>query len=197
MVWEQEVYDIVMLTQLTERGVQKCYQYWGLDSNSSIECNEFKVHTREIKHGNGYQMSRLDLVNYKTQELRQITHWWYKNWPDQGIPCTKNILEFAKQINMQRNRLNQVKDTPLTVHCSAGIGRAGTFIALNNCLSELYHTGQINVARAVRTLRNQRAYCVCTKSQYRLIYKILFAWAKYYMNINKVTAQKICNIIES
>jgi len=196
MIWDQNVADIVMLTNLIENGFPKCHPYWGIASNSVVECGNFKVHTREIKNEGEYQMCRLELVNYETQEMRQITHWWYRNWADQGVTNTNSILKFAKQINIQRNNQTSVNETPLVVHCSAGIGRTGTFVALNNCLSELYHTGQINVGRVVRKIRDQRAYSVTTSDQYRLIYKTLLAWARDYMNLKDEVIQKIRKVVE-
>lgn len=67
--------------------------------------------------------------------------------------------------------------SPIVVHCSAGIGRTGTFLAIDISLRELEATGTVNIQKAVEKIRRQRAFCIQTEEQYAFCYAAVLEYA--------------------
>uniref|UniRef100_UPI00398E632E receptor-type tyrosine-protein phosphatase alpha-like n=1 Tax=Pristiophorus japonicus TaxID=55135 RepID=UPI00398E632E len=100
---------------------------------------------------------------------RTIRQFHYLQWPDQGVP--RNLIaayRLLKSIN-QSGRFYG----PIIIHCSAGVGRTGTFIAIDYLLKMAEEEGKVDVFQCVEDLRNQRSNMVQTQDQYRLIYNLL------------------------
>ncbi|XP_061182305.1 receptor-type tyrosine-protein phosphatase kappa-like [Saccostrea echinata] len=106
----------------------------------------------------------------KQNEQRIIRHFHFTAWPDKGVPLyASSLVHFHSKV---KNTSAQAKG-PLIVHCSAGIGRTGTFIALDFLIQQAKESGFIDVFRCVETLRRQRVHMVQTLEQYIFLHDAL------------------------
>uniref|UniRef100_K1QG63 protein-tyrosine-phosphatase n=1 Tax=Magallana gigas TaxID=29159 RepID=K1QG63_MAGGI len=107
----------------------------------------------------------------KTQETRQITHLQYTSWPDHGTPNPLELLSFYHYVS---RAMEQHPEQKLVVHCSAGIGRTGTFIALDALHREGVKKGKINIVEYVHTMREDRMNMIQNTNQYKFLYHALY-----------------------
>jgi protein tyrosine phosphatase len=174
MVWEQNSKIVVMLTKEVEGGRAKCVKYWP-DKDSRIY-DDIRVSPESIDLSSKQVTTRhLILEHLKTNEKRKVVHYQYKEWPDHGLPSSTkaflHLVHSAKRVD---------KDGPIVVHCSAGIGRSGTFCAVHALVQkmreELKTKGSLpplNIVETVLNLRDQRPGMVQTKEQYMFCYLAL------------------------
>ncbi|XP_037040712.1 tyrosine-protein phosphatase non-receptor type 9 isoform X2 [Bradysia coprophila] len=176
MVWEQHCLVIVMTTRVLERGRTKCGQYWETDEGGEWEHGSFRVRTISVESNEEYTVSTLELTNSKTDESRIVSHWQFTSWPDYGVPSSAMaMLNFLQRVREQQAKMvKDMDDTwaghgrgpPIIVHCSAGIGRTGTFITLDICISRLEDVGTADIRGTVEKIRSQRAYSIQMPDQY-------------------------------
>ncbi|XP_053399763.1 receptor-type tyrosine-protein phosphatase epsilon-like isoform X4 [Mercenaria mercenaria] len=161
MIWQQRCTDIVMLTNIFELGVQKCLQYWPRN-DESISFGNIAVKLLKEEKSSDFVIRNLE-INHKGDETRIVKQYHFTSWPDKTTPDTAWSL-----VNFWRIVREGTIDAkyPIVVHCSAGIGRTGTFIALDNLYNQAVTEGSIRPAQMVETLRRQRTYMVQTKEQY-------------------------------
>ncbi|XP_048484673.1 tyrosine-protein phosphatase non-receptor type 9 isoform X3 [Plutella xylostella] len=143
MVWEQHSLVIVMTTRAVERGRVKCGQYWPAAGRAVH--GHLAVTARSVVQREHATVSLLTLTNLQTNESRPIWHGQYTCWPDYGVPGggrAAPVLEFLAMVRRaQADATAQLGDKwvghsrgpPIIVHCSAGIGRTGTFLTLDIC----------------------------------------------------------------
>jgi len=200
MCWQEEVSVVIMLTQPYEKGQEKCMVYYpdrvGCinecdDGQFTVECmakrEEERTEIRELKVTRVVEKEGEDGEVEKIEEVRTLWHFLFLGWPDFDVPKTKkDELALLHLIKISRFRIDgpeneDEKDTkPRIVHCSAGVGRTGTFIALDHLIGELeaggfdgLEEGVDPVFETVKKLRDQRMMMVYKESQYAFIYKIL------------------------
>ncbi|KAG9342464.1 hypothetical protein JZ751_016466 [Albula glossodonta] len=188
MVWEQMVLIIVMTTRVVERGRVKCGQYWPLEAGCAEEHGQFLVRNIRIEMFQDFKLSHLELCNNETGERRDVAHYLYMSWPDFGIPKSASaMLDFRNQVKQHQEAAFQAICTdwtgppegpPVVVHCSAGIGRTGTFCTLDICLSRLEDIGTVDVKQTVRRMRTQRAFSIQTWDQYYFCYMAVIEYAQ-------------------
>ncbi|XP_012230873.2 receptor-type tyrosine-protein phosphatase H isoform X1 [Linepithema humile] len=167
MVDQYNINIIVMLTQLVEKGKEKCHQYYPTIretfryENMTIRCTselDFRTHTQRT------------LILQKENKKRSITHLHFKDWPDHDVP-----EDFDAMINfcqIMRRNISANKDF-IVVHCSAGIGRTGTLIAIDILLQHLRDDRKLDVFGTVYRLRHNRINMVQRESQYAYIYNCI------------------------
>ncbi|XP_067642390.1 tyrosine-protein phosphatase non-receptor type 9 isoform X2 [Eurosta solidaginis] len=187
MIWEQHCLVVVMTTRVMERGRVKCGQYWEPTENSSLEFGNFHVRTLSIEINEDYTVASLQLKNLKTDEIRNVSHWQFTSWPDYGVPSTAMaMLNFLQKVReKQAAMVKALGDTwaghargpPIVVHCSAGIGRTGTFITLDICISRLEDVGTADIRGTVEKIRSQRAYSIQMPDQYVFCHLALIEYA--------------------
>ena len=175
MVWETHCAVIVMMTNVVENGCIKCNRYWnemGTITIGDIKVKSMGYHsiTRSLR------MRRFEVENTNdSSNKRLISHFQYLDWPDHGIPKDiQSFLDLVKVVDSEEVNSNGV---PLIVHCSAGIGRTGTFCAvhitnqvINECVERERRLPPINIFKTVLDLREQRPGMVQTKEQYQFCY---------------------------
>ncbi|XP_059402807.1 tyrosine-protein phosphatase non-receptor type 9-like [Carassius carassius] len=176
MVWEQSVLVIVMTTRTDEGGRRKCGQYWPKEEGGQEVYGHIAVVNHRVDKHAHYNQTTLELHNTETFEQRQVTHFQFLSWPDYGVPSSAlSLIDFLGAVKHQQQWAvqafgSQWRGHPLgpsmVVHCSAGIGRTGTFCALDICLSQLQDVGTLNVCQTVRRMRAQRAFSIQTPEQY-------------------------------
>ncbi|CAB0005075.1 unnamed protein product [Nesidiocoris tenuis] len=187
MVWEQGAVVVVMTTRVVERGRHKCWQYWPSDASANQIHGQFSVTTVAVESHADYVVSYLRLVNNKTEESRHIEHLQYISWPDYGVPENAiAMLEFLQLVRSTQDRLvasmgdtwaGHPRGPPVIVHCSAGIGRTGTFCTLDICINRLDETGTVDVRGTVEKIRGQRAFSIQMPDQYIFCHLALVEYA--------------------
>ncbi|KAK9743602.1 Protein-tyrosine phosphatase [Popillia japonica] len=187
MVWEQHSLVIVMTTRVMERGRPKCLQYWPNDVDGEMTYGDFKIRTISIESNSDYTLSSLILTNLKTEENRDVSHWQFTSWPDYGVPqSAKAMIEFLERVRVQQANMvaalgdvwaGHPRGPPIIVHCSAGIGRTGTFCTLDICISRLEDVGTADIRGTVERIRSQRAYSIQMPDQYVFCHLALIEYA--------------------
>ncbi|GAB1859994.1 Tyrosine-protein phosphatase non-receptor type 9 [Camponotus japonicus] len=187
MVWEQQTLVIVMTTRVVERGRTKCTQYWNPEPGYDVQVGGFTITTLEVDKNRDYTISMLLITNTKTDETREVCHMLYTAWPDYGVPKSASaLLQFLSLVRQQQSKLlasrgdtwaGHPRGPPIVVHCSAGIGRTGTFCTLDICISRLEDTGTVDVRGTVEKIRAQRAYSIQMPDQYFFCHVALVEYA--------------------
>ncbi|KAM8721475.1 hypothetical protein ACLKA7_007364 [Drosophila subpalustris] len=187
MIWEQHCLVIVMTTRVMERGRVKCGQYWEPTEDSSLEFGNYHVRTISVECNEDYTVASLELRNLKTDEIRNVSHWQFTSWPDYGVPSSAMaMLNFLQKVRDKQAQLvrslgdtwaGHVRGPPIVVHCSAGIGRTGTFITLDICISRLEDVGTADIRGTVEKIRSQRAYSIQMPDQYVFCHLALIEYA--------------------
>ncbi|XP_017063998.1 tyrosine-protein phosphatase non-receptor type 9 isoform X2 [Drosophila eugracilis] len=187
MIWEQHCLVIVMTTRVMERGRVKCGQYWEPTEESSLEFGDYHVRTISVECNEDYMVASLELRNIKTDEIRNVSHWQFTSWPDYGVPSSAMaMLNFLQKVREKQAQLvaglgdtwaGHARGPPIVVHCSAGIGRTGTFITLDICISRLEDVGTADIRGTVEKIRSQRAYSIQMPDQYVFCHLALIEYA--------------------
>uniref|UniRef100_A0A3B3H9L5 protein-tyrosine-phosphatase n=1 Tax=Oryzias latipes TaxID=8090 RepID=A0A3B3H9L5_ORYLA len=162
MVWEQNVHNVVMVTQCVEKGRVKCDHYWPFDQDplyygdlivqmlSESVLSEWTIREFRICSEEQLSFSRL------------VRQFHYTVWPDHGIPDnTQSLIQFVRTVRDYVNR--SPGSGPTVVHCSAGVGRSGTFIVLDRVLQQLDVRDTVDIYGAVFDLRLHRSHMVQTE----------------------------------
>ncbi|KAL5482193.1 hypothetical protein EMCRGX_G022488 [Ephydatia muelleri] len=173
MVWECSVDMIVMLTKCCENGQSKCEQYWAGKVGGAFETGLFSIVTASFVHMLDYEIRTLVLTNNSdpNSKPRKLTHYYYTAWPDHGVPRNpSSMVGFVRQIQRAHARNEGV---PLLVHCSAGVGRTGTFMVLDAMLKRIVWEGTVDVYGFLKHIRSQRCMLVQTVDQFSFIHDVL------------------------
>ncbi|XP_071106715.1 receptor-type tyrosine-protein phosphatase epsilon-like [Haliotis cracherodii] len=165
MVWQQRVGKIVMVTQLKEMQKVKCERYWP-DKDKSKHCGDLTIGLESTVTRTDYTIRKLTVKNAKGSETRRVIHFQFLTWPDHDVPSAPALVSFWKRIK----QLDGGEDRPLLVHCSAGVGRTGTFIALDYLMDQAEAEHRVNVFQCVSRMRQARMNMVQTVNQFEFVH---------------------------
>lgn len=161
MIWEQHLEIIVMLTNLEEYNKSKCAKYWPEKVFDSKQFGDICVKFIVERKTGDYIVRSLDVTKSnligEEEDHRQITQYHYLTWKDFMAPeHPHGIIKFIRQINS----VYSVQRGPILVHCSAGVGRTGTLVALDSLVQQLEEENMVSIFNTVCDLRHQRNFLV-------------------------------------
>uniref|UniRef100_A0A1A7YCV8 Protein tyrosine phosphatase, receptor type, h n=1 Tax=Iconisemion striatum TaxID=60296 RepID=A0A1A7YCV8_9TELE len=164
MVWEQRVKGIVMVTNCVESGRTKCECYWPEDQKPCLYGDLLVTMSSEQKEPN-WTLRDFRVKNTNNSEERTVKHFHFTAWPDHGVPQgTQVLIQFRGLVRQHIE--SQGITSPTVVHCSAGVGRTGTLIALDVLLQQLEKERAVGINDFVHRMRQHRSHMVQTESQY-------------------------------
>uniref|UniRef100_F1MGT8 protein-tyrosine-phosphatase n=2 Tax=Bos TaxID=9903 RepID=F1MGT8_BOVIN len=171
MVWEQQSHTLVMLTNCVESGRVKCEHYWPLDAQPFTH-GHLQVTLVGEEVAENWAVRNLKLCHVQQQKTLPVRQFHYMTWPDHGVPHSPDpLLAFWR---MLRQWLDQtVGGGPPIVHCSAGVGRTGTLIALDVLLRQLECEGLVGPFGYVKKMRESRPLMVQTEAQYVFLHQCI------------------------
>ncbi|XP_063446352.1 uncharacterized protein LOC134725939 [Mytilus trossulus] len=169
MIWQENVGKIVMVTKLEEERRKKCEQYWPKTINKAIMIDNFRLTmTAEICHT--VYVYRLIILHNKTKKQeRKVHHFHFTQWPDHGIPDSIKLVNFYRKVKAEKGD----NDGQIVVHCSAGVGRTGTFIAVDALYGHGKNVGYVDIMEYVQMMRKDRMNMVQTHEQYAIVFEAL------------------------
>ncbi|XP_077067511.1 receptor-type tyrosine-protein phosphatase eta [Siphateles boraxobius] len=162
MIWEKNVYTVVMLTRCNEQGRVKCEKYWPSETNLY---HNISVTTTSDISLDSWTIRDFRIKNVKTAETRYVRQFHFTAWPDHGVPETTEVLIDFR--HLVREHMDQYsRHSPTVVHCSAGVGRTGTFIAIDQLIFQIERESTVDIYGIVNDMRMHRALMVQTEEQY-------------------------------
>ncbi|XP_078497159.1 receptor-type tyrosine-protein phosphatase C isoform X2 [Lissotriton helveticus] len=177
MIWEQKSTIIVMVTRCEEGNRVKCAQYWPTMETGTLKFGNITVVIKEEKKCPDYIIRKLQISNKneKTPE-RDITHIQFISWPDHGVPDDPYLL---LKLRRRVTAFSNFFSGPIVVHCSAGVGRTGTYISIDAMMEGLDSENRVDVYGFVVSLRRQRCLMVQVEAQYILIHHALVEYCLF------------------
>lgn len=182
MIWQTGSRVIVMVTLNIENEMMKCDRYWPSVEERVMKAGVYTIEYIAVEMHDDFIITHLKLTNTRSEVSRDIWHLQFISWPDFGTPTTATALLKYRE-NVLKKQLDAIELTggptypPIVVHCSAGVGRSGTFITIDICIQKLETTGFVDVKSVVEKLREQRYLSIQTKDQYRFCYKSIVEYA--------------------
>lgn len=184
MIWQERCCVIVMTTKEVERGKIKAVRYW-LPFGDSSDSDERKlpvykgtiiVKTVAEHKDKDYVIREFEVKKEhddgKVEPTRKVFQYHFMTWPDYGVPGDPgSVLDFLNIVNSKQESIEGAG--PIVVHCSAGIGRTGTFIVIDMILNQIKTYGmdcEIDIQKTIQMVRSQRSGMVQTEAQYKFVY---------------------------
>ncbi|EDO35064.1 predicted protein, partial [Nematostella vectensis] len=172
LIWEKGCTTIVMLGDTEHKLRSDCERYWPEDGHQ--EYGDVAVSVVDVTHMTDWTV-RTFLVwvrlHPECMDKREVTQFQFTAWPDQGVP--ENTAPLIIFHHKYRYHLSSEETGPILVHCGAGVGRTGTFIAIDSLMDQMMMEGVVDVYGFVAQMRTQRNFMVQTHEQYAFIYDVL------------------------
>lgn len=171
MIWQENSRVIVMTTKEVERGKAKCARYWP-EEGQTKECGKITLKNVAESATVDYTLREFTVTKEGESDERKVFHYHFQAWPDHGVPSDPGcVLNFLHDVNKRQEWIEDAG--PVVVHCSAGIGRTGTFIVIDTIINQVKKHGlncEIDIQRTIQMVRSQRSGMVQTEAQYKFVY---------------------------
>ncbi|XP_072172513.1 uncharacterized protein [Diadema setosum] len=167
MIWQYECKKVIMLTNIVEGKKKKCEQYW--PGMTPCSFGEFRIVLQENQVTENYTIRRFNVEMAGVH--RGVVQYHYTTWPDMGVP--EQPSQLMNFIEVTREMEEGASKSPIVVHCSAGVGRTGTFITLDAMLDQMNAEGAVGIFNFIASMRRHRAKMVQVVEQYQFIYATL------------------------
>ncbi|XP_035019395.1 tyrosine-protein phosphatase non-receptor type 2a [Hippoglossus stenolepis] len=193
MVWEQCCKAVIMLNRVIEKGSEKCAQYWPTSEELQMSFTDtgFVVRLISEEDQSYFTIRLLELQNTKTGESREVYHFHYTTWPDFGVPeSPASFLNFL--LKVRESGSLSPEHGPSVVHCSAGIGRSGTFALVDTCLvlmDRCKSRSSVDIQKVLLDMREYRMGLIQTPDQLRFSYMAVIEGAKIILTDNSAAQQ--------
>eukprot|EP00731_Ephydatia_muelleri_P037068 Em0390g1a len=170
LVWQEGVTTIAMVTNIKEDGKVKCNQYWAESGHQ--EFGPFSIAITDQDDFADYIIRSFE-VALSGSTPRKVTQFHFTGWPDHGVPgYATSLLAFHRKVKSKHNGTKG----PLLVHCSAGVGRTGTLIAMDIVMEQIEKERLVDIAGTIRNMRQQRMKMVQTLDQYIFLHDAIFEY---------------------
>uniref|UniRef100_A0A8C0X6X4 Receptor-type tyrosine-protein phosphatase H n=1 Tax=Castor canadensis TaxID=51338 RepID=A0A8C0X6X4_CASCN len=174
LVWEQQSHTLIMLTNCMESGRVKCEHYWPLDAQPCTY-GHLQVTLVGEEVTENWTVRNLQLLHMEKQKSLAVRQFHYLAWPDHGVPHSPDpLLAFWKTLRLWLDQ--NTGGGPPIVHCSAGVGRTGTLIALDVLLRQLECEGLVGPFSFVKKMRESRPLMVQTEAQYVFLHQCILRY---------------------
>eukprot|EP00073_Rattus_norvegicus_P019649 XP_006229317.1 PREDICTED: tyrosine-protein phosphatase non-receptor type 5 isoform X3 [Rattus norvegicus] len=172
MVWQERTPIIVMITNIEEMN-EKCTEYW---PEEQVVHDGVEITVQKVIHTEDYRL-RLISLRRGTEE-RGLKHYWFTSWPDQKTPDrAPPLLHLVREVE-EAAQQEGPHCSPIIVHCSAGIGRTGCFIATSICCQQLRREGVVDILKTTCQLRQDRGGMIQTCEQYQFVHHAMSLYEK-------------------
>ncbi|XP_050809658.1 tyrosine-protein phosphatase non-receptor type 5 isoform X3 [Gopherus flavomarginatus] len=153
--------------------IRKCTEYW---PEEQVTYEGIEITVDQVIQADDYRLRLITLK--KDGEVRNLRHYWYTSWPDQKTPDqAPALLQLVREVEEAMQRAEE-KNAPVIVHCSAGIGRTGCFIATSICCKQLKYEGITDILRTTCQLRLDRGGMIQTCEQYQFVHHVMSLYEK-------------------
>ncbi|CAG2257823.1 Tyrosine-protein phosphatase non-receptor type 7,Receptor-type tyrosine-protein phosphatase R,Tyrosine-protein phosphatase non-receptor type 5,Receptor-type tyrosine-protein phosphatase beta,Receptor-type tyrosine-protein phosphatase N2 [Mytilus edulis] len=171
MIWQEKVGKIVMVTKLEEKKgmYQKNVKYWPQNINRAIVVDNYRLTMKEEIHYTVYSYRLIILHNKMNKQERKVHQFHFTQWPDHGVPDSIKLVKFYRKVRSEKCD----NSGPTLVHCSAGIGRTGTFIAIDALYEYGKKVGHVDIMEYVQMMRKDRMNMIQTHEQYEIVFEAL------------------------
>ncbi|XP_071119356.1 uncharacterized protein [Haliotis cracherodii] len=175
MIWQLNTSKIVMLTNIVEEGRMKCVMYWPEHSAGAVQYGNMVIECTTEEVLAHYTIRTLKICKIKQEQsksssVRIVKHFHFTSWPDKGVPTdVASLVEFYYKVKNTPTH----GQGPMVVHCSAGIGRTGTFLALSYLFEEAKLSDTVDPYSCVKRMRHERVNMVQTLEQYEFLHNAL------------------------
>lgn len=182
MIWQTSCRVIVMVTLNIENEVIKCDKYWPTADDRVMMLGVYKIEYVGSETHEDFISTHLRLTSTRSKVTRDVWHMQFISWPDFGVPQNATALLKYRE-HVLKKQLDAIELTggstypPIVVHCSAGVGRSGTFVTVDICIQKLETTGLVDVKGVVEKLRQQRYSSIQTRDQYIFCYQGIVEYA--------------------
>uniref|UniRef100_A0A3Q2Y751 Protein tyrosine phosphatase receptor type Q n=1 Tax=Hippocampus comes TaxID=109280 RepID=A0A3Q2Y751_HIPCM len=166
MIWETGTRTIAMLTQCHENGRSRCHKYWPEDNNKPMSVfGDILISKVSEEILPDWTVRTLKVEKHGHYIL--VHHFNYTSWPEHGVPeCCGTLIKFVRAVRLHRHH-----HTTIAVHCSAGVGRTGVFIALDHLIQHIRDHDFVDVYGLVAELRSERMCMVQNLAQYIFLHQ--------------------------
>ncbi|XP_042157953.1 phosphatidylinositol phosphatase PTPRQ [Oncorhynchus tshawytscha] len=165
MIWETRTQTIAMLTQCYEKGRIRCHQYWPEDNKPVTVFGDIIITKLTEDIYPDWTVRALKVERHG--DYMVVHHFNYTSWPEHGVPeSSTTLIQFVRAI-----RANRHENTTIVVHCSAGVGRTGVFIALDHLIQHISDHDFVDIYGLVAELRSERMCMVQNLAQYMFLHQ--------------------------
>lgn len=200
MVWEYNSRAILMLNKLIEKKQIKCHQYWPEKTGEQhrLELPEVQLaveYVNCVEYKNFCERT-FRLTDLESSKTREVVQFHYTTWPDFGIPSSPvAFLQFLKEVR-ESGALDPDVGPPI-IHCSAGIGRSGTFCLVDCCLVLIDKEGEnkVSVQDILLELRRYRMGLIQTFDQLYFSYQAIIEGMKRMNNSSFEDFEELTEVV--
>ena len=191
MIVQDQIKSVVMVTGLTENGKAKCTRYWPEAGATEVygtglygASNSVTVTSEVPKEHDGFTTTVLNVAATATRPAARVTHFWFHSWKDHSTPKSADgitadaapLLRVHAAVKHHQEVVEQT-DAPIVIHCSAGVGRSGSFLVFDYALEALSKRNEVDVYSVIDAVRNDRVALVQHDIQCDYIHQALNAYA--------------------
>ncbi|KAM3608908.1 uncharacterized protein V6R79_006653 [Siganus canaliculatus] len=165
MIWETGTRTIAMLTQCYEKGRIRCHKYWPEDNKPMSVFSDILISKVSEEVLPDWTVRTLKVEKHGHYIL--VRHFNFTSWPEHGVPeSCSTLIKFVKAVRGHRH-----DNTNIVVHCSAGVGRTGVFIALDHLIQHIRDHDFVDIYGLVAELRSERMCMVQNLAQYIFLHQ--------------------------